>query len=116
MKLWIDDIRVPPDDEWVWVKNYDDARRYITINWYEITDISLDHDLGENSKTGYDILVYIEGYLATGGRTCPWITFNVHSANPVGCKNMEAAIQSIKRLSIDRFKIEAELFKAKTEL
>ena len=103
MKLWIDDCRVPPQNgNWTtWAKTFDEAMRYIRVNWYDITDISFDHDLGHNCKTGYDILCVIEKECADGR----YFTGNlhIHSANPVGRKNMEAVINSIFRLSIGRF-------------
>lgn len=96
MKLWIDDIRMPPDNDWEWAKTAHDAVRLLRLHWNEINEVSFDHDLGENSRTGYDILIWIERRCARG-KKFPALMFT-HSANPVGRANMQAAIQSINRI------------------
>lgn len=54
MKLWVDDLRPPPDDTWVWSKTSQNAIDTLMLAGLgEITEISLDHDLG-------------------GDDTCPW--------------------------------------------
>lgn len=45
MKLWHDDIRKPPSD-WVWARTNLEAVMHLVLHWEEITEISLDHDLG----------------------------------------------------------------------
>lgn len=44
-KLWLDDFRYPPNDEWVWVKNYDEFVEVAPTQSWE--HISLDHDLDD---------------------------------------------------------------------
>lgn len=44
-KLWLDDFRDPPSDEWVWVKNYDEFVKVAPTQKWE--HISLDHDLDD---------------------------------------------------------------------
>ncbi|HJZ18738.1 MAG TPA: cyclic-phosphate processing receiver domain-containing protein [Candidatus Nanoarchaeia archaeon] len=101
MKLWIDDIRPAPEG-WVWAKNANFAMACFNFG---VEEISLDHDLGENIPTGYDLLCKIEELVAAGkwnknGWNWGVIPiFHIHSANPVGRKNMERAIESIHRLS-----------------
>lgn len=96
MKLWVDDFRVPPSDDWVWVKTVKNA--ISAILWYErqYTDdtitISLDHDAGYYSLGGGDyieILNWIEreGIVDTG------YFFHIHSINPVEAQNMRAIIE-----------------------
>lgn len=82
MKLFLDDIRSIPRG-FEGVRGYSDCIRYLSQNKGKITEISLDHDLGE-IRNGYDV--------------CKWIAENeyyegleriiIHSANPVGVKNM----------------------------
>lgn len=91
MKLWIDDERVPPDG-WVWAKTYEDAMDY--INNHPVTHISFDHDLGQR-KTGYDIAKHIEEMAVRG--LMPQIDWSVHSANPVGRRNIHAAMTNADR-------------------
>lgn len=96
MKLWIDDIRNPaewrPNEHWVWVKNYKDA--VSTIKDLGVSHISFDHDLGEE-MTGYDIAKIIEELASNNaiGR----ISWEIHSANPVGAANIRMAMESAER-------------------
>ena len=59
--------------------------------------ISMDHDLGEGVKTGYEILCCLEKEVMTQelwkDKGAPEIF--VHSANPVGKENMRRAIDAI---------------------
>ena len=91
MKLFVDDVRNPPDDTWVVCRTFDEAISHLNNG---VTEISLDHDLGED-KTGYDIAKYIErlAYENKLGR----IKWAIHSANPVGRQNIERALKSAER-------------------
>lgn len=60
--------------------------------------VSLDHDLGEDIPTGYDLLNWLEKDIATEEGFRPVIAFRIHSANPVGRQNMDMAIRSIERM------------------
>jgi hypothetical protein len=103
MKLWLDDIRVAPPG-WVWVKNVEDAW-YFWYAWRDyVTHMSLDHDLGDNVPTGYDFINKVEALMMQNQESInTW--FTVHSANPVGRLNMNAAINSIEQRSSD-FRVE----------
>lgn len=90
MKIWLDDVREKPADFDVWLKDADTAIRSLRTGI--VTCISLDHDLGEESeKTGYDVAKFIEE--AAYKKLLPPMEVLVHSANPVGRKNMDAAIE-----------------------
>jgi hypothetical protein len=43
-KLWVDDIRRPPDDTWAWARRNHEA--LLILQSGEITECSLDHDMG----------------------------------------------------------------------
>lgn len=85
-KLFLDDIRSPPDDNWVVVRSFQEFRNYILNN--RMPDvISFDHDLGVDE----------DGLLLPTGMDCAkWLVaegfgineFLVHSANPVGRANI----------------------------
>ena len=83
VSIWIDDIR-PGLASYYKCRTY--AEAIATIDYFSkceggIDFISLDHDLGEE-KSGYDIAKYIvEEQIPIGA-------FAVHSANPVGAKNI----------------------------
>lgn len=106
MKLWIDDMRQPPSEGWIWCRSVNDAIDFIEeieyrfynykriINspyhqYWEIKLIDIDHDAGEYAKYGGD---YIEllNWLEETGRNYP---IHIHSMNVVGCMNMRRIIQ-----------------------
>ena len=97
IKLWLDDIRNPPDELWTWVKTYDEALEYITKN--VVSEISFDHDLG-TKLTGYSVAKAIEHYAYYD--MVQQMVWSIHSANPVGRKNIEQAMKSADRFWLNR--------------
>jgi hypothetical protein len=79
LRLWVDDERPAPDDTWTWVKTA--AAAYEAWSANDVTELSLDHDLGEGGDTR-ELATSILG-MAHGGQRPPPRWF-VHSANPVG--------------------------------
>jgi len=101
MKLWVDDIRPKPVAYDVWVKTSSEAIAKLQTG--EVAAISLDHDLGEvQAGDGYQIAKFIED--AAREKRIPRLEWELHTANPVGHKNMEAALKNA-----DRYWDEAEL-------
>jgi hypothetical protein len=97
INLWLDDVRLPPDEFQAWCTNTKDMKKFLTDYWGHIEVISLDHDLGdEDYGTGYDVITFIEELVHVHGWE-PHMEFRIHSDNPVGRKNMLAGIASIKR-------------------
>lgn len=96
MKIWLDDIRTPPDDTWTWVKNVYEAIGLIMS--FNIEKISFDHDLGIYSvgtfekNNGYEVAKAIE-ILSSIGAINPF-SWSIHSANPVGRHNIEMAMKN----------------------
>lgn len=87
INLWVDDERLPPDD-YMWAITAAEAINIIKS--FPIDTLSLDHDLGPPSAgTGYDVACWIENNIAH----IPKI-IDCHSANPVGRKRIEMAINS----------------------
>lgn len=93
MKIWLDDIREAPDG-WAWIKTVKDTIATMGLIYGEVKEISLDHDLGENQPTGYDLIKWLEEKVMRQGYSFPKIT--VHSANLVGRANIEAAVKRIE--------------------
>jgi len=107
-KLWLDDVRKPPDDTWTWVKSYDEAVQAVEGQWFGI--MSLDHDLGmevaeemvsgivvarEREKpTGYDFACYIERRVHMGDMLPPMVMVS-HSANPNGKVRIELVARKL---------------------
>jgi hypothetical protein len=87
IKLFLDDVREPymvehcvPPSDWTIVRSVKAAKEVLETR--QVSHISLDHDLGNDQPTGYDL--------------CKWMSENfawpdnvyVHSANPIGAKRM----------------------------
>lgn len=80
MNIFLDDERNPPDG-FILVKTVDECIEKLKLGYVEI--LSLDHDLGENKETGYDLVKYmIEHDLY------PTKAIFLHTMNPVGRENM----------------------------
>ncbi len=96
VKLWHDDVRTPPNDQWVWARTNQEAIEILSE--YNVVEISLDHDLGldhlepipENfiykgdspDGTGYDLAKW----MCANDALPPKIT--VHSWNAPGGEKM----------------------------
>ncbi len=94
MKVYLDDERVTPKG---WVRVYWPDEAIALLEAGGVDEISLDHDLGDDSRgTGYDVVLWIEGAVALRGFRPP--KMSVHSANTSARDKMNAGIQSINRL------------------
>lgn len=92
--MFLDDERQAPVG-WKWVRRPREAIALLQTG--EVTEISLDHDLGDDQGgTGYSVVLWIEEAVAMRDFTPPKIT--VHSANVSARKKMELAIENIERL------------------
>lgn len=98
MKLWIDDVRQPPESlvkSYVWVQSVNEAKSAIifseicapTAHTYELIDI--DHDAGDFAWDGGDYIKLLD-WLEETGRNYP---IRIHSMNPVGVENIRRIIQ-----------------------
>lgn len=108
MKLWVDDVRPCPDG-WVWAKTFTDAVEILESD-VELTDASLDHDLGFElvDEGTWDFTKFegiakpYDGLAPTGYDLTKWMveravwpsqSLTVHSMNPVGVRNMCVLIE-----------------------
>lgn len=97
MKVYLDDERSTPDG---WVRVYWPGQAIELLRKGNVTELSLDHDLGDDSiGTGYDVLLWIEEAVISGFK--PPI-MRVHSANTSACIKMNAAIKQINKLARER--------------
>lgn len=92
-RLFIDDVRDPPEGEWVVVRSSSEALAYVKENGLPAF-ISFDHDLGGEDTT----MVFLRKLVDTvwNGDDIP-PEYTVHSANPVGSKNIVSFMESWKR-------------------
>ena len=95
MKVFLDDKRETPDG---WVRVYEPDEAITLLKTGEVTELSLDHDLGDDQQgTGYDVILWIEEAVMTRGFVSPMIF--VHSANPSARVKMELGIAKINEHS-----------------
>ena len=111
-KLYLDDIRTPKDPTYVISRTVEDAQKLVLSCGVPFF-ISFDHDLGIDSDgnllpTGYDFAKCLVEMDMDGIIKIPKdFSFTVHSANPVGAKNIEEYLdqylfvrESSKRISM----------------
>lgn len=98
MKIWIDDVRLPPQG-YYWCKSVNEAIAFISFNqilygttkedYHKIDLIDIDHDAGVYASDGGDYIKLLD-WLEFVGYNYP---IHIHSMNPVGVANMRAIIQ-----------------------
>lgn len=87
-RLFLDDVRDPPDGEWVTVRSFADAVAHVEQHGIPAY-IAFDHDLGENVPTGYDFAKWLVECHLDGKHLFPeTFEYAVHSANPPGAANI----------------------------
>lgn len=92
-KMFIDDVREPPQGEWVVVRSSDEALSYIQTNGMPAF-ISFDHDLGGDDTTMVFLRKLVDHFW--NGKDVP-PAYEVHSANPVGRLNIQSFMDSWNR-------------------
>ena len=92
IKIWLDDVRTPPSNDWIWIKSVNVAKRYISmISSCESAEIMLstDYDAGDYAYDGGDYIKLLD-WLEETERNYP---IRIHSMNPVGVENMRRIIR-----------------------
>ena len=103
------------ENDWDVVRNYDEFVQYLEVNGAP-EFVSFDHDLGDSAmdeyfrnvatkgtldydnikeKTGLDCAKFLVEYCADESQPLP--EYLVHSANPVGKKNIESFLENAKK-------------------
>lgn len=96
MNIWLDDRRYPLPGFNFWAKTAAQAIEYVNQSIggkFNIDIFSFDHDLGENSATGYDVLCYVEK-LVNEGKLKPFSIW-IHTANGGAKQKMHLAANAI---------------------
>lgn len=112
MKIWLDDVRLPPETDWLWVRSWWDFLRVLD-RYGRPEEISFDHDLGkharlvyppfadapvfrmEMSRTGYKCAEHLIKRCMDKGWDLP--VWHVHSANPVGAENITKLLENYEK-------------------
>lgn len=92
MFLWVDDLRKPPSDKYIWVKSVNMAKMLIKdlSKKDEQIVIDLDHDAGDFANQGGDYIKILDWMEEQG---IDDIAIHLHTMNPVGRENMRRIIQ-----------------------
>lgn len=111
LKLWVDDIRNPPDGSWTVARTINGA--ILALDLADFDEISLDHDISHQLEMGgvsrpypcretfravahYIAVKYVLANTAVQGqteRTNRWQPrIIIHSSNPVGADEMRAIL------------------------
>jgi hypothetical protein len=81
-------VQLPSDAKWTTPRMHLDFKWLISESGEPFPDvISFDHDLGENTETGYDCLKWLIEYCMEKRINLPECHF--HTMNPVGRQNMK---------------------------
>lgn len=98
-KLYLDDIRNPKTQGFTIARTFEKAVELIQEKGMP-NDISFDHDLGEDGnkkelKSGYDLAKWIvESDIDKIINIPDDFSYNVHSANPVGARNIDGLLKN----------------------
>lgn len=117
IKIYLDDVRTPVDNDWTVVRNYEQfVSTIMHIGLENIEIISLDHDLGDSAmmewhknvyynyelnydniteKTGMDCVKWLVNQWLDGE---PVVNVVVHSANAIGSANMMGYINNYRHI------------------
>jgi len=87
MNVYLDDVRNAPEG-FVLVKTVEECKELLLNN--KVNILSLDHDLGNDQPTGYDLVKW-----TIENKVYPNV-ITVHSLNPVGKKNMTQLLKKNK--------------------
>lgn len=100
MKVYLDDERATPDG---WTRTFNPKDTIDLLKSGNVTDLSLDHDLGDdlNIGTGYDVLLWLEEQVFLNPEF-PIPKIIVHSANSSAVIKMNLAITSITRIKQEK--------------
>lgn len=98
MRLWLDDERPMPDG--YTHQAYTAKEAIDLLETGKVECISLDHYLGENNGTGYEVACFIERSAFEG--TLQSMRLKVHSQDPVGKQKIKIALQNAKRAWMEK--------------
>lgn len=90
MRLYVDDLRSAPDG-WVLARTVDEAVSVLRSG--QVTEMSLDYDLGSPNQTGLHVLQWLEVEVHSGTIRLPCM--QAHSGSIVGRRRLEHRIEAL---------------------
>ena len=97
-QLWLDDERPAPEG-WRHARTSQEAIEMLSSADFSV--VSLDHDLGEDGGTGYDVLLWIEAKVFEDERFTP-PEIRIHTANISARTKMELGVAAIRKRLLRR--------------
>lgn len=94
LKVYMDDERSTPDG---WSRTYTVEETIALLETRTVTHLSLDNDLGEGLKEGYEVVNWLEE-VVFHDKTFPIPIVYVHSANASRVEYMHRALRAIDRI------------------
>ncbi len=123
MKIFIDDMRDPPDDSWTLVRKVEPAIKLLSMYPVAIKEISFDHDI-ENRPDDetFKPIAYFFGTLMQwvkvecGLQGADWQMpkVTIHSINPVGSKEIQDILADYG-IESERIPYKADLLRMEKE-
>ena len=95
MKIWLDDIRKPPDSTWDWATDEEEFKDCFLMGEF-VQEISFDNDLGACEKEGWELARWVLDRVVDGHITAPDRMY-CHSMNPVARQRIEATIRDVEK-------------------
>jgi hypothetical protein len=103
MKIWLDDVRIPPGPDWTISIVAWECIHLLDVFRDSIFLVSLDHDLGDDENgTGQTVLDWMERTVHNDPTYAPPEIIRIHTSNPIARIRMEQTVQSIRRLEATR--------------
>lgn len=102
MKLFLDDVRTPPDGNWIVKRSSKDGIEFVLTKGCP-TFISFDHDLGGEDTSMIFINDLITNVLDQKVNIPDDFDYYVHSANPVGSENIKSKMNNFLQF-INKYK------------
>lgn len=98
MKVYLDDVRDTPEG---WTRTYTVEETINLLKTGEVTELSLDHDLGKDQEgkdlaDGYEVLNWLEEQVVVN-KFVPPSEIYIHSANAAAWPKMKSAIEQIAK-------------------
>ena len=87
IKIWVDDVRLPPSDEWLHMYTVEGTIRLLErLRELDIAVevMSMDHDAGSYAEYGGDYIKILD-WMEENSYVCP---IHIHTVNIVGRQNM----------------------------
>jgi hypothetical protein len=96
VKIFLDDERIPAKPGWTVVRNFHEFRDTVMANAAVITEITFDHDLGDDFRNGFNCVQWMTDHALDEPGVFESLTrIWFHSANTEGIENMRGLLEGM---------------------